>query len=451
MRTKRSVALRIVAGTVVMGVAVWSFPTGPPARRTGAPAPNGATEATCRASNCHTGTTVANSPQITLTGGDTYTPGQTLNLTLTIADPAGVRFGFQASARLASDETRPAGSWTPATGQQVECEDNTPRPTAGCTAGLANQYIEHNRVISGTNAIPLTFVAPATNVGDISIFVAANAIVTGLGNTNTHLRKFTIRAAAAAPPAISEGGVTMATAFGGVNRTISPGSWIEIYGTNLAPNTREWAGSDFSGTNAPTALDNTRVTIGGQNAFVRLISPSQINVQVPNVGVGPTTMTVTNPAGTSANFNITVAQRTPSFLAIPSFRVGDRQFITAIHPETTNPNAPIFCGGNAGGSIPGTFRDGRLCILYGIGFGETSPVIAPGVISAGNPAMPNLQMAINDVPVTPLSATLTTGTIGLYQFNIVIPSSIPNGDHPLTGSIGGTPFPSNLFISVRGQ
>ena len=69
------------------------------------------------------------------------------------------------------------------------------------------------------------------------------------------------------PPAISSGGVLSATAFGGFT-SVSPGSWIEIYGSNLATNTRSWAGADFNGVNAPTSLDGTTVTIGGKSAFI---------------------------------------------------------------------------------------------------------------------------------------------------------------------------------------
>jgi hypothetical protein len=49
-------------------------------------------------------------------------------------------------------------------------------------------------------------------------------------------------------PAISAGGVVSASAFGGFT-SVSPGSWIEIYGSNLATNTRSWGGSDFKGVN----------------------------------------------------------------------------------------------------------------------------------------------------------------------------------------------------------
>ncbi|HMD49733.1 MAG TPA: hypothetical protein VKG79_11570, partial [Bryobacteraceae bacterium] len=65
--------------------------------------------------------------------------------------------------------------------------------------------------------------------------------------------------------------VVSASGFGGFP-AVAPGTWVEIYGTNLAPDTRSWASSDFVGNNAPTLLDGVQVMIGGQKAFIDYIS-----------------------------------------------------------------------------------------------------------------------------------------------------------------------------------
>ena len=88
-----------------------------------------------------------------------------------------------------------------------------------------------------------------------------------------------------------------ALAFGGFG-SVAPGSWIEIYGSALAIDTRSWETKDFNGVNAPTSLDGTSVTIGGQSAFVEYISPGQVNVQVPfAVATGSQPLVVTTPSG----------------------------------------------------------------------------------------------------------------------------------------------------------
>ena len=81
-------------------------------------------------------------------------------------------------------------------------------------------------------------------------------------------------------PTISENGIQTAGAFGAY-RVAAPGSYLEIYGANLAESTRSWEASDFVNNIAPTSLDGVSVTVGGQRAFVNFVSPTQVNVQVP--------------------------------------------------------------------------------------------------------------------------------------------------------------------------
>src|SRR5579864_1760768 len=73
------------------------------------------------------------------------------------------------------------------------------------------------------------------------------------------------------PPTPTITSVESASGYGGFS-SVAPGSWVEIYGSDLAPATREWAGSDFNGNNAPTSLGGVQVFIGGQNAFVEYIA-----------------------------------------------------------------------------------------------------------------------------------------------------------------------------------
>jgi len=94
-------------------------------------------------------------------------------------------------------------------------------------------------------------------------------------------------------------GVINAGAFGASSAT-APGSWIEIFGRNLTVGlgSRLWAGTDFVGANAPTALGGTSVTIGGKAAFVEYISAGQVNAQAPSdVGTGPQPVIVSTIAG----------------------------------------------------------------------------------------------------------------------------------------------------------
>src|SRR5882762_2386684 len=139
--------------------------------------------------------------------------------------------------------------------------------------------------------------------------------------------------ASSGPPAIQKDGLVTANQFGKFT-SIAPGTWIEIYGSNLAANTRPWAGADFHGVNAPVSLDGTSLTIGGQPAFLDYISPGQVNAQVPsNVAPGSQQVIVTTAAGASTAYTVTVNQTQPGLLAPSSFAVGGKPYVAALFPD----------------------------------------------------------------------------------------------------------------------
>src|SRR5580700_4636350 len=284
----------LAKAAMVMGtlpVLLWAYEYGPNPGYTGVPTENGG--ATCATSGCHTGTTndPANkgSVAVTFPNGMTYTPGVAQKLSVTITDPAPTQkaAGFQLTARVASSPSTMAGTFaTVDTYTQVICSQTnlqifTYQVTNGqtCTSlkptGQTLQYIEHTGTQTDppppaqggyensiAHGLPYTYTfswtPPATNVGNITIYVAGNA---GAGNPPTdegdhiYATKYTLTPAATGPaPAISSGGIVSAGAFGGFTAATA-GSWIEIYGSNLAPSSGfSWQGINFNGNNAPTTL-----------------------------------------------------------------------------------------------------------------------------------------------------------------------------------------------------
>ncbi len=117
-------------------------------------------------------------------------------------------------------------------------------------------------------------------------------------------------------------GVISASAYGGFS-ALAPGTWMEIYGTNLANVTSQtWGSADFKGNAAPTALGGTTVTIGGQPAFIDYVSPTQVNAQVPsNIAPGSQPVVVTTPGGSSAAYSIAVNATEPGLLAPAVFNL----------------------------------------------------------------------------------------------------------------------------------
>jgi uncharacterized protein (TIGR03437 family) len=245
-------------------------------------------------------------------------------------------------------------------------------------------------------------------------------------------------------PSVSAGGVVSAGAFGAFP-AIAPGSWIEIYGANLSTDRRSWGTSDFQGAQAPTTLDGTGVTIGGQAAFVDFISGGQVNAQVPsNVATGSQTLTVKTPAGTTAAYTVTVNAIEPGLLT--QFTVGGIQYAGAFFTDGTYVLPP----GAVAGITSRRAKAGDTIVLYGIGFGPVTPTISAGqIVWQTNQLITAPQILIGQTPATVTFAGLVQNSVGLYQFNVVVPSVTAGDKVPVTFSIGGAAGTQTLYTAIQ--
>ena len=458
----------VIFGAIPM--LIWAYEYGPDAGYSGVPGEAG----TCATAGCHTGTvnSFSGSVKVAFPNGATYTPGVNQHLVVTIADAAQRAWGFQLTARPSASSSTLAGSFASTDANttmmcasanlrnQVEVPFKS-GSAQSCPAGMPLQYIEHSlagynasKGHTGSQTYEFDWTPPATDVGDVVVYVSGNAANGDLTNNGDHIynTKFTLTAAAAGtPPSISSGGVVSAAAFGSFP-SIAPGTWIEIYGSNLSATTRQWAGTDFTGSTAPNSLDNVKVTVGGQLAFVDYISPTQVNAQVPSsVASGPAQLTVSNPAGTSAAYAITVNNLQPGLLAPPSFSVGGKQYVVAQHLDNTYvlpPNA-------IAGLTTRQAKPGETIIIYGIGFGPaintaTNANIPAGqIVSAANQLTNTMQMQVNGVTANLAYFGLAPNFVGLYQFNMVVPTVPDNDAWPLTFTVGGIKNSQTLYLAVH--
>jgi hypothetical protein len=85
---------------------------------------------------------------------------------------------------------------------------------------------------------------------------------------------------------------------------------------SLARDVDTWDKAIVNG-NLPTLLDGVSVNVGSKPAYVNYISPTQINVQAPDVGTGPVPVTVTTPNGTSVAVTANVVAQAPAFFLWP--------------------------------------------------------------------------------------------------------------------------------------
>jgi uncharacterized protein (TIGR03437 family) len=453
MRLSRRLVLSSLALAAPM--ILWAFSVGPPAARTNVPG-----EGNCTA--CHQGTALNGGPgNLSITASSmTYTAGTPVTITLTINDTDGrTRFGFQGAARAASDSTNKtqAGSFRPGSSMRVRClGTDLANPTQApnregdaCPSAQPLEYIEQGAA-SESNTFTFDWMPTASTSGNVIIYGIGNAANGNGANSGDRIYAATLQltpAAGGTRPTINANGAVTAVNWGG-SPTIASGTWVEIYGTNLAASTADWGSTIGSGT-APTELNGVSVRFGDTPAFLSFVSATQVNAQVPDgVGAGATTLTVRNANGTSDNYTIQAAAASPSFLAPPNapFRVGTRQFVAALFPDSTS-GGP-FVGPTSMGTNFRSARAGDRIILYAIGMGAVSPAQQAGRVVTASNALTSFSLQFGDATVTTEYAGLAPNTVGLYQINATVPN-LPAGEYEIRGMVNGTPIASGLFINLR--
>ena len=250
-------------------------------------------------------------------------------------------------------------------------------------------------------------------------------------------------------PAISDNGIALAGAYGGFAAG-APGAYLEIYGNNLSGSTRAWTTGDFSGplaNHAPTSLDLVSVTIGGHGAYVNYISPTQVNVQVsdnfPKAGTFPVVLTYRG--FTTAPYSFTINTVQPGLLAPASFKVGDKQYVVAVHATGA------LVANNIKGVANAPAAPGETIVLYGTGWGgvvDTSAIAGEINLKPAN-LESAVQFTIGSIAVQAAYAGLAPGLVGVDQFNIVVPLNAPSGDLPFIALLNGAAIPQTLWLPVQ--
>lgn len=420
--------------------------TGADPRLTGAP---GDEQRACTA--CHTGTALNGGPgsvKIVLPGGNTYAPGVTQRVQVQVSDPAQRRWGFELTARPASNPTGGrAGTLTPTdSNTRVECETRT------CSA-TSVQFITHtqNGTRNGTTGgvtFEFDWTPPATDAGTVVLYAAGNAA--NGNNQDSGDRIYTTKlevtpaAAAADKPAISsDRGVVNGASF---RNGIAPGAYVTIRGTNLASASRLWASSDFQNGKLPASLDGVSVTVNNKPAFVEYISPTQLNVIAPaDTATGPVEVKVTNNGVASDPMVVDLQSLAPAFFAF------DGRYLAATHADgSLAGKAGLFPAAPAA-TTP--VKPGETVILYGTGFGRTNPEIAADVQTDQlAPLVAPVNITIGGQPATVTFAGLVPPFAHLYQFNVVVPASVPAGDQAVVAETEGATSVSGAdccFLTIQ--
>jgi uncharacterized protein (TIGR03437 family) len=443
--TRRAVKISLVLA--VIPVLIYAYASDPDPFLTGDPADGGATCILCHRGPPENGG--GGNIQITLSNGNTYVPGQTQQISVTISDAAQRVWGFELTARVLADNTQ-TGDLNPVDSSTVVICSANPRDvpgqikgTSGCPASRNFQFIEHAEAKYGPGSGTFTFkwTPPATAVGTIVLYAAGNA-ANGDGNdTGDHIYTTSVQltpTTASNAPTINTNGVVPIYS---TSTNIESGSWISIYGNNLASATTVWNG-DF-----PTSLGGVNVSIDNKPAFIWFVSPGQINVQAPDdSNTGTVLVVVTNGSGTASS-TATLQQFGPTFSVLDG---------THVAGIVLSPNGLGAYGGGTYDVVgPGNLgfntrpaNKGDVVELFGTGFGPTNPTVP-----AGKPLSISAPKTVQQVTITIGNVSQTVDAYivgaGLYQMNVTIPLTVASGDLALRATAGGAQTPSTVVISVQ--
>ncbi|MGC8758690.1 MAG: hypothetical protein ACP5UT_05415 [Bryobacteraceae bacterium] len=251
----------------------------------------------------------------------------------------------------------------------------------------------------------------------------------------------------AEPPAIrADGGIAGDPSFG-APLSAAPGSWIEIYGSNLAPAEREWTSEDFQDGRAPTTLEGTTVWINGQAAPLAYVSPSMLRVQVPlELDSSRASVVVETAAGRSAPRTLAVSAAAAGVLAPVKLRIEGKQFAAAQIAEDGAYALPE----NASSELASRpARAGETLILRAIGLGAVTPQVGTGEVAPERTQLAApLEVRIGGMPADVLSAGLAPGKVGLYEIRVRVPALPQDGAAPLEVLLNGKPIPQELYVAV---
>ncbi len=321
---------------------------------------------------------------------------------------------------------------------------HTPAQDAPCNGAL--EFAEHLSAPRTDAGVGYTFdvpwTPPATDVGDIIFYFAGNAANgdgTDLGDRiYTSSRSISSVNACTTTAAVKPSISAMVNAASGL-APWSSNSILSLFGANFAGTgvTRGVAQADFVNGAFPQQLGCLAVEINGTRVPILYVQGNQINLQAPTLSqTGPATVAVVLNPGTAAEFRSSLVSLTTQQPYSPAFFTFNGTSVAAVS-ATGLPAKP-----------------GDIVSIYGTGFGAaTTPVASGALATVADNVAAVYSVLINGVAVPAtnvLYAGLSPGSIsGLYQVNLRVPAGTPDGNIPITISVGGVTSPAGTTLPVK--
>jgi uncharacterized protein (TIGR03437 family) len=376
----------------------------------------------------------------------------TQTIKVTISHPEQKRWGFQLTARSASDPSKGAGTFTSNTDIRVRC--GTSGADAPCNGAL--EFASHRSAVITDTGTGYTYnvdwTPPASSVGDVIFYAAGNAADGDRAQTNDRIYNTTATVSPASCDLSVLPAISAAVSSASYTGPIAANTLISLFGTGFQPAglTRPLYEADVTSKSVPNVLSCTGVEINGIRAGMYYVSPTQLNVVVPN-GVTPgqaAVRVVLNPANRpvfSSPLAVTAASAAPGL-----FTLDGKHAVAQFAGTTKLVGDPATLTGSA------PAKPGDLVTLWATGLGDTNPKVdAAAIAQAAAPTVNTVTVTLNGtalVPADVMYAGLAPGLVaGAYQINIRIPAGVAAGDAAIKLAVNGNSSADGVSLRLAAQ
>jgi uncharacterized protein (TIGR03437 family) len=226
--------------------------------------------------------------------------------------------------------------------------------------------------------------------------------------------------------------------------SIAPGSFVSIYGGNLADTATDWSSAIVNG-KLPTSVGGVQVLVDGKNAFISYVQPTQVNLLTPlDSVVGSVEVDVITNHGTV----VAMANMAGISPALFTYALQGRFYADALF-------ASDYANVAAAGALPGVTsrpaKAGDYILLFATGLGQTNPPYPVGQVLTTAYPVPDLSkvsVLIGGQPALVQFAGMTYA--GVFQINIQVPNGIPAGDQPTVLGVAGQASPPAVYLTFGG-
>jgi uncharacterized protein (TIGR03437 family) len=248
-------------------------------------------------------------------------------------------------------------------------------------------------------------------------------------------------------PSVGENGVVNGASFipfGQPGHANAPGSIVSIFGTNFASSLAQASTVPLS-----TSLGGVSVTFNGVATPLFVVSPGQINAQLPFGLTGDTvSIVVTNGSGASDPRQIQIGPSSPGIFTDPPGGAGQGIVVFALEPTVfaAVPSQRLPSARPA--------KAGDFLTIYCNGLGAVQPPVPSGNAAPASPPLAETTtrpaVTIGGTQASVLFSGLVPGLVGLYQINLQVPTGVRTGNAvPLQIQMGN--FTSSAAVTIAIQ